>query len=88
MEQIIVTIEGCGIGPLKAGRDINAQGGYETLTFESKNFADLNGKSIAEFVFRNLNGANLLEVRTQNQLLGFYTLLHSSHDRLVLERES
>jgi|GEM_PF-4670516 len=84
MEQVIVTIEGCDIGPLKAERAVYEQEGFETLMFETEDVAGFSDRSVAELIYRNLNGANVLDVRVHNQPLGFYTLCYANHDRLVL----
>lgn len=78
MENLIVTIEGCSLGPLMAQRVVHEKEGLEILSFE--------GEGIAEEIFLQLKGATMVDVRVQNQPLGLYSLHNTTSNRLVLAK--
>ncbi|WP_312775542.1 hypothetical protein [Atlantibacter hermannii] len=84
MEDLIVTIEGSSKGPLKAKRTLNEEDGDEFLIFENSNNYVSEGKSIADAIFLDLNGATQVEISTHDKSLGLYSLHNASSDRLVL----
>lgn len=78
MKDLIVTIEGSSRGPIKASLYSYENEDYEILV--------LNDKEAVSGLLRDLNGAWSVEVTTQNQPLGTYTLLTGSSESLVLVR--